>query len=157
MLHCPGPQRARRAIYYENELGRRAAANLLTRDEACLPRTSLHGLPKSFRLRQLGDSFCKLCGGTRYAGSSLWIPDRINSNHCGNPADLSENRCPGISKICEALVIEYSVVWTFIHGAIPNNGRQIKPISSVPDLHSRGRIDNAEFVARCGPYRYRFR
>ena len=60
----------------------------------------------SFRPHQLGDSLGKLCGRTRHASSLLWVSDRINSNHCGNAADLSENGCAGISKICEALVVE---------------------------------------------------
>jgi hypothetical protein len=111
----------------------------------------------SFRPHQLGDSPCKLCGGTRRAVSLLWVSDRIDSNHCSSTADLSDNGCARISKICEALVFEKSVVWTFTHGAISNDGRQIAAISSVTDLHSRGRIDNAKFVARCGPYRNRFR
>ena len=111
----------------------------------------------SFRLRQLGNSLCKLCGGTRHAVSLLWVSDRIDSNHCGSAADLSENGCARISKICEATVLEKPVVWTFTHGAISNDGRQIEPISSVTDLHSRFRIDNrAKFVARCGPYGNRF-
>jgi hypothetical protein len=96
---------------------------------------------------------CKLCGGTRHAGSSLWVSDRIDSNHCGITADLSENRRARIPKICKATVLEKSIVWTFTHGAISNDGRQIESISSVTDLHSRTRIDNrAKFVARCGPY-----
>ena len=111
----------------------------------------------SFRLHQLGDGLCKLCGGTRHAGSSLRVSDRIDSNHCGSAADLSENGCARISKICEATVLEKSVVWTFTHGAISNDGRQKEPISPLTDLHSRIRIDNrAKFVARCGPYGNRF-
>jgi hypothetical protein len=107
----------------------------------------------SFRLHQLGDGPCKLCGGTRHAGSSLWVSDRIDSNRCGITADLSENRRARIPKICEATVLEKSIVWTFTHGAISNDGRQIVSISSVTGLHGRTRIDNrAKFVARCGPY-----
>ena len=34
------------------------------------------------------------------------VSDRINSDHCGNPADLSENGCARISKIREALLVE---------------------------------------------------
>src|ERR1700729_1888364 len=119
-------------------------------------RVGKSGSLRSLRLRQLGDRFCKLCGGTRNASPSVCVSDRINSDHCGNPADLSEKGCAGIPKIREALVVERSVVWAFTHGAISNYGRQIEPISSVPDLHSRGRIDDAKFVAGCGPYWYRF-
>ena len=58
-------------------------------------------LLKSFRLRQLGDGFCKLCGGTRNASPSVCVSDRIDSDHSGNPADLSEKGRAGIPKIRE--------------------------------------------------------
>ena len=61
---------------------------------------------KSFRLCQLGDGFCKLCGGTRNASPSVCVSDRIDSDHSGNPADLSEKGCAGIPKIREALMVE---------------------------------------------------
>ena len=50
-----------------------------------------------------------MCGGTRDASSSLWVSHRIDSNHCGSAADLSENGCARISKICEATVLEKPV------------------------------------------------
>ena len=61
-------------------------------------------------LHQLADCLCKLCGGTSHANSSLRVSNRIDSNHRCNAADLSENGCAGISKICEAVMCEKSVV-----------------------------------------------
>ena len=115
------------------------------------------GLPESFRLRQLGDGLCKLCGGTGHAGSLLWVSNRIDSNHCPNIADLSENGRARISEICQALVFQKSVVWTFTNGTISNDGRQIEAISSVTDLHSGGRIDDrAKLVTSYRLYLDRF-
>ena len=120
-----------------------------TRNISIRARLRPSGLLKSFRLRQLGDGLCKLCSGTCHAGLSLEVSDRVDSDHCGITADLSENGCARVPKISEAFVIEKSVVWAFTHGTVSNDGGQIELISSVTNLHSRGRVDNrAKSVAR---------